>query len=73
MNAEDYRMIRVILNSEVELFLLHAPRSNFHRNEQGPASNAVSSSLYTFIDTMLPFQLALIALFVLLHWSHLIN
>ena len=28
-------------------FWLHVPLSNFHKNERGPASDAVSSSLYT--------------------------
>ena len=51
--AQWKRKIWVLFHSEVEPFWLHAPLSNFHRNERGPASNAVSSSLYTsMIQTM---------------------
>ena len=39
------KIFRVPFQSEVEPFWLHAPLSNSHRNERGPASNALSSSL----------------------------
>lgn len=39
--AAQIQKIRVILNPEIKLFLLHAQLSNFHRNDE-----AVSSFLY---------------------------
>lgn len=38
-------------DQEVTCYWLYAPLSNFHRNEWGTASNAVSSCLYTSIGS----------------------
>lgn len=37
------------LHVPMDVLSMHAPLSNFHGNERGPASNTVSSSLYTSI------------------------
>ena len=52
MDAEDRRMIRVLYHSAVEPYWLRVPLSNSHRNEREPASNAVSSSLYTSMEPL---------------------
>ena len=46
-DGEDSWKIWVFPFSRVRSFWLHAPLINFHRNEWGPASNALSSSFHT--------------------------